>query len=88
MREFQQENRQNYWPAITRVINIASDVRTVFKLIITRWCYHPIIINLKTYESVGVTFPEIDEDNRSVLDRSRDVSRGSLRRKESVPPSV
>ena len=43
------------------------------------------IINLKTSESVGVTFPETDEENRSVLDRSRD---GSLRKKESMSQSV
>ena len=88
MRKFQQTNPQNHWPAIKRVINIASDVRTVFKLVITRWCYHPMIINLKNNESVGVTFPEMDEENRSVLDRSRDVSRGSLRRKDSTFQSV
>ena len=43
------------------------------------------ILNLKTSESVGVTFPETDEENRSVLDRSRD---GSLRKKGSMSQSV
>ena len=92
MRKFQQTNPQNHWPAISKVIDIASDVRSIFKLLTTRWCYHLIIFYLKTHESVGVshrvTFPDMDEDNCSVLDRSRDLSRGSLRRKESVSQSV
>ena len=87
MREFQQtsSNSQNPWPAITRVINIATDVRKVFELMIQEVLSANQIIILKTHESVGVTFPETDEENRSVLDRSRD---GSIRKKESDSLSV
>ena len=98
LREIQQTNNQNHWPAVTRVINIATDVRIlgfqiddhkdVLSASQIEFCFFAnqrSIINLKTSESVGVTFPETDQDNPSILDRSRN---GSLRRKDSVSHSV